>query len=182
MTLLRLQDKKNIVEKLACVAGESSSVVAAAYRGLTVAQMNVLRAEAHKQDVHVQVVRNNLAVRALDSTPFACLRDVFVGPVLLVFSKEDPGAGARLVRDFIRDKANQALQVKALSMDGRLQGADALDQIANLPTREQALRLTVLSLVGLLTSMTRVMSVPTIQFMRVCSQIVAQKRAKEVVS
>jgi large subunit ribosomal protein L10 len=136
---LRLEDKKEIVTAVNQVAAGAFSAVVADYRGLTVAQLTKLRVQARDKNVYVRVVRNTLARRAFDGTSFAVLSDSMVGPTIigLALSADDMGAAARLFKDFSKD--NQKLEVKALSIDGKLYGAKDIDLIAKLPNREQAL-------------------------------------------
>src|SRR5438477_317963 len=98
--VLKLDSKKAIVAEVAQVAGSAVSAVAAHYRGLTVAELTELRIKAHQQDVYAKVVRNTLARRAVAETEFACLDPVLTGPVILLFSRKDLGAAARLAQDF----------------------------------------------------------------------------------
>src|SRR5690349_5373831 len=116
--VLKLEDKKTIVNEVAGVAKQAVSLIAAEYSGLTVAQLTRLRKSARESSVYIRVVRNTLAKRALEETPFACMQEVLVGPLFLAFSKEDPGAAARLMRDFVKD--NDKLKVKALAIEGQL--------------------------------------------------------------
>jgi large subunit ribosomal protein L10 len=76
---LNLDDKKAIVAEVGVIASKSLSALAAHYRGLTVTQLNSLRANARKNSVYMRVVPNNLAHRALEDTEFACLQDELVG-------------------------------------------------------------------------------------------------------
>ena len=87
--------------------------------------------------MYVRVIRNTLARRAVAGTEFACLEETFTGPTLLALSLEDPGAAARVLKDFM--KGNDALEVKALAIGGERLGPDRLDAVASLPTRDQAL-------------------------------------------
>src|SRR5690606_4881524 len=100
---LRLDDKKALVAEVASVAATAQSVVAAEYRGLTVAQMTELRAKARNSGVYLRVVKNTLARRAITGTPFECVSGSLRGPLILAFSKDDPGAAARLVKTFAKD-------------------------------------------------------------------------------
>jgi large subunit ribosomal protein L10 len=59
------------------------------------------------------------------------------GPLVLAFSQEDPGAAARVVRDFAKE--HQLLQVRFVSVAGEMLPAGEIDRLASLPTREQAL-------------------------------------------
>ena len=134
---LNLEDKKALVAEVAEVAAGAQSVVAAEYRGLTVGQMTELRAKARAQGVYMRVVKNTLARKALAGTTFEPVGPKLKGPLVLAFSKDDPGAAARLVKDFA--KANEKLVATLVSLGGQVLPAAELDKVANLPTREQAL-------------------------------------------
>jgi len=134
---LRLDDKRAIVASVNAVASEALSAVVADYRGLTVSEMTSLRQQARETGVFVQVVRNTLAKRAVDGTEYECLNEALVGPTILAFSQEDPGAAARLFKNFAKE--HKALEVTALSIGGKLYGAEDIDVLASLPTREEAL-------------------------------------------
>ncbi len=134
---LNLEDKKALVAEVAEVAAKAQSVVAAEYRGLTVSQMTDLRAKARKSGVYMRVVKNTLARKALAGTPFEAVGPKLKGPLVLAFSKDDPGAAARVVKDFA--KANDKLVATLVSLGGQVLPGKALDTVASLPTREQAL-------------------------------------------
>jgi large subunit ribosomal protein L10 len=134
---LNLEDKKALVAEVSAVAATALSVVAAEYRGLTVSQMTDLRLKARTAGVYVRVVKNTLARKAMAGTSFECMSDVLKGPLVLAFSKDDPGAAARVVKAFAKD--NDKLVTTAVSIGGQLFKASALDKVASLPTREQAL-------------------------------------------
>jgi large subunit ribosomal protein L10 len=134
---LNLEDKKALVAEVSAVAATALSVVAAEYRGLTVSQMTDLRLKARSAGVYVRVVKNTLARKAMAGTSFECMSAVLKGPLVLAFSKDDPGAAARVVKAFAKD--NDKLVTTAVSLGGQLLAASALDKVASLPTREQAL-------------------------------------------
>ncbi|GIX31519.1 MAG: 50S ribosomal protein L10 [Porticoccaceae bacterium] len=134
---LNLEQKKAVVAAVHETASKALSLVVADARGVDVAALTELRKQARESQVHLQVVKNTLARRAFEGTAFECVRDALVGPSLFGFSMEDPGAAARLFRDFA--KRNEHFQVKLLSVGGQLLPAEQLDVLANLPTREQAL-------------------------------------------
>jgi large subunit ribosomal protein L10 len=134
---LNLEDKKALVAEVADVAAKAQSVVAAEYRGLTVSQMTDLRAKARKQGVYVRVVKNTLARKALAGTSFEAVGPKLKGPLVLAFSKDDPGAAARVVKDFA--KANDKLVATLISLGGQVLPPKDLETVASLPTREQAL-------------------------------------------
>ena len=134
---LDLEAKKAVVEQVNEVATNAVSVGVAEYRGLNVEQMTNLRNSAIDADVSLRVVKNTLAKRALAETECECITPVLSGPVILGFSQEDPGAVARVFRDFIKD--NEALVVKGLGVSGEFVDADQLKRIADLPTKDQAI-------------------------------------------
>jgi large subunit ribosomal protein L10 len=70
-------------------------------------------------------------------TPFECLKDAFVGPTLIAYSMEHPGAAARLFKEFA--KANAKFEVKAAAFEGELIPASQIDRLATLPTYEEAI-------------------------------------------
>ena len=134
---IRLEDKKAIVAEVNETAASALSLVIADARGVTVDGMTALRKEGRESSVTIRVVRNTLAKRALVGTDYECVNDSLAGPSLFGFSMEDPGAAARLFKDFSKDYEN--FEVKALAVSGQLLGAEQLDVLAKLPTRDQAL-------------------------------------------
>ena len=100
---LNLEDKRAIVVSVNAAAAEALSAVVADYRGLSVSEMTALRVKARETGVYLKVVRNTLAKRAVEGTEYECLSDSLVGPTILAFSQADPGAAARLIKDFAKD-------------------------------------------------------------------------------
>ena len=133
---LRLEDKKTLVKEVNAIAGDSVTAVAAEYRGLSVSDMTELRKSARSAGVYLRVVKNTLARRAVEGTEFECMRDTLKGPILLAFAKDDPGAAARVIRDFAKEHG--ALQAVSLAVGGQLLPAIDLKRLAELPTLDQA--------------------------------------------
>jgi len=134
---LGLEDKKAIVAEVRETATNALSVVIADARGVSVGSLNALRKQAREQRVMMRVVRNTLAKRAIEGTAFECIAPALSGPSLLAFSMEDPGAAARILKDFA--KQVEAFEIKALAASGRLMGPEQIDVLASLPTRDQAI-------------------------------------------
>lgn len=171
---LGLEAKKQVVAEVSEIANQALSAVVAEYRGLTVADMTDLRNKARESGVYVRVIRNTLAKRAVEGTDFACMQDVFTGPVLCAFSQSDPGAAARLLKSF--SKEHDAMQVKALAIGGKLLGADQIDAVASLPTYEEALAKLMSVMNGPIAKLTRTINdIPG----RVVRVIAAVKDAKQ---
>jgi len=134
---LNLEQKKVIVAEVAEVAGNAYSAVAAEYHGLSVDDMTVLRKDARNNGVYLRVIKNTLARRAVDGTEFSCMQDGMTGPLVLAFSQEDPGAAARVIKDFVKD--HDKMVVKMVSIGGKLLDASELDALAKMPTYDQAI-------------------------------------------
>ena len=172
---LNLEDKKALVAEVAAVAQKAQSVVAAEYRGLTVGQMTELRAKARKQGVYMRVVKNTLARKALAGTSFETVGPKLKGPLVLAFSKDDPGAAARVVKDFA--KANEKLVATLVSLGGQVLPGGDLDKVASLPTREQALSLLLGVLKAPVQKLVGTLAAPAAKLARTVAAVRDQKQA-----
>jgi len=172
---LNLEDKKALVAEVAEVAAHAHSVVAAEYRGLTVGQMTDLRAKARKSGVYLRVVKNTLARKALAGTSFESVGPRLKGPLVLAFSKDDPGAAARVVKDFA--KGNEKLVARLVSLGGQVLPGAELDKVASLPTREQALSMLLGVLKAPISKFVRTLAEPPAKLARTLAAIREQKQA-----
>jgi large subunit ribosomal protein L10 len=155
---LTLEEKKAVVAEVSEVAKGALSAVAAEYCGLTVEQLTDLRVKARGENVYLRVVKNTLARRALEDTDFECMSERLTGPLILAFSREDPGAAARVTKDFA--KQNDKFQISMLSVGGELLEPSDIDKLANLPTRDQAISMLM-----------AVMLAPTEKFVRTLNEV-----------
>jgi len=171
---LRLDGKKAIVAEVAEVAKQATSVIAAQYSGLTVAQLTELRKKAREAGVYMKVVRNTLARRAFEGTRFACMDSVLVGPLVLAFSKDEPGAAARVFKDYV--KKWEKLEVKALSIDGQLLPGSDLNRLASLPTRDEAIAQLMSVMLAPITKFVRTLAEPHAKLVRTVAAIRDQKQ------
>ena len=172
---LNLEGKKALVAEVAEVAARAQSVVAAEYRGLTVGQMTELRAKARRQGVYMRVVKNTLARKALAGTSFESVGPKLKGPLVLAFSKDDPGAAARVVKDFA--KANEKLVATLVSLGGQVLSAAELERVASLPTREQALSMLLGVLKAPMSKLVRTLAEPPAKLARTLAAVRDQKQA-----
>lgn len=155
---LNLEDKKAIVAEVSEVASGAISLVVADYRGLDVPAMTKLRIKARENGVYLRVIRNTLARRAFKGTDLECMDSVLVGPLLFGFAQNEPGAAARLFKDFAKE--NESFQVKALSVSGQFYDASHLDAVAALPTRKEALSKLAATLMAPATKLVRTIAEP----------------------
>jgi len=172
---LRLEDKKVMVAELNQIAKDSVAAIAADYRGLTVSELDQLRVEARKTGVVVRVSRNTLARRAVQDTNFSCIEPALKGPIVLLFSQEDPGACARLLKDYVKD--HSAMDVVALVVDGALLPSEQLGAVASLPTYDQAIGQLMSVMIAPITKAVQTTNETVAQAVRVIAAVGEDKKA-----
>ena len=172
---LTLEQKKHVVAEVNEVAANAQAVIAAEYLGLSVSDMTDLRVQARAQGVQIRVVKNSLAKRAIKGTEFECLSDSLSGPLLLVFSSEDPGAGALIVEEFT--KTNERLVTTAIAFAGEVRPAEDLKLLASMPTLDEARSQLLAVLAAPATQLVRTLAEPAGQFVRVVAAYRDQQQA-----
>lgn len=170
-----LEDKQAVVTEVQAVARIAHSVVAAEYRGLTVSQMTGLRAKARESGVYMRIVKNTLARRAVAGTPYECIAGSLRGPLILAFSQDDPGAAARVVKEFA--KGNVKLVPTLVALGGQVFTAAELDRVASLPTRPQALASLLGVLMAPVAKLVRTLVEPHAKLVRTVAAVQAAKAA-----
>ena len=165
---LSIEAKRALVDEVSQVAASAHSAVAAEYRGLSVSEMTELRVQARQSDVYLKVVKNTLAKRAIEGTEFECLQSSLQGPVILAFSREDPGAAARVIKGFAKD--HEKLVAVALALGGELYPAGDLDRVAALPTLDQARASLLGTLMAPMSQFVRTLAEPAAMLARTLSQ------------
>lgn len=172
---LNLDQKKAVVEEVAAIAAVALSAVAAEYHGLTVDDMTDLRAKARSEGVYLRVVKNTLAKRAVSGTDFECMQEGLTGPLVLAFSQEDPGAAARVIKEFAKD--HDKLVVKLVSIGGQLLAASELDRLAKLPTRDQAISMLMALMMAPVEKLTRTIYAVPSKLVRTIAAVKDQKES-----
>ena len=172
---LRLEDKKALVKEVNAVAGDAVTAVAAEYRGLSVGEMTELRKTARDSGVYLRVIKNTLARRAVEGTDFECMQETLKGPILLAFAKDDPGAAARVIKDFAKE--HDALQAVSLSAGGQLLPGSDLSKLADLPTLDQARAMLLGVMVAPMSQLVRTLAEPPAMLARTMSARGSQEAA-----
>jgi len=137
--------------------------------------MTELRAKARKSGVYMRVVKNTLARKALAGTSFESVGPKLKGPLVLAFSKDDPGAAARVVKDFA--KANDKLVATLVSLGGQVMPGAELEKVASLPTREQALAMLMGVLKAPMAKLVGTLAAPGSKLARMLAAVRDQKQA-----
>lgn len=154
---LNLEEKKAVVAEVSAEVAQAQTVVVAEYRGVTVENMTKLRVQARAQGVTLRVLKNTLARRAMQDTPFAGLSDQLVGPLAYGFSA-DPVAAAKVMHEF--SKTNDKFVIKAGAMPNFLMSPADVGNLASMPSREE-----------LLAKLLGTMQAPITQFVRTLNEV-----------
>jgi large subunit ribosomal protein L10 len=129
--------------------------------------MTELRKNARNAGVYMRVVKNTLARRAVEGTEFECMQETLKGPILLAFAKDDPGAAARVIKDFAKE--HDALKAVSLSAGGQLMPGSDLAKLADLPTLDQARAMLLGVLMAPMNTLARTLAEPPAMLARTLS-------------
>lgn len=173
--MLTRQEKEAIVAEVAVVARDAQSAIAAEYRGLSVEKMTKLRVDARNAGVYVRVVKNTLARRALMGTGYECMGDSLTGPLVLAFSRDEPAAAARIIRDFAKD--NDKLVVRAIALSGKLLAPGDLAALATMPTRDEAISKLMAVMKAPVEKLARTIKAPADKLVRTIAAVREQKQS-----
>ena len=130
---LNLQEKQAVVSEVSAQVAQAQTIVLAEYRGIEVGDITKLRANARNSGVYFRVVKNTLARRAVQGTPFEALAEKMVGPLVYGISA-DPVAAAKVVHDFAR--TNEKLVITAGAYNGKVLDKAGVSALATVPPKE----------------------------------------------
>jgi large subunit ribosomal protein L10 len=129
--------KSQVVDELTAQLVRSPNLYLTDFTGLTVKRMTELRRKLRAAGIEYAVVKNTLALRAMQSASVAGLDDVVMGPTGVVFAGEEPVVAAKVLATFQKD--NEALKLKAGIVEGRVLAPAEIKRLASLPSREELL-------------------------------------------
>ena len=155
---LNLEEKKAVVAEISAQVEGAQAIVIAEYRGLEVGNMTVLRKKARESGVYLRVLKNTLARRAVEGTPFAGLADQMVGPLAYGISS-DPVAVAKVMHEFAKG-SNDKFAVKAGAMANYVMSSKDVASLATMPSRDE-----------LLAKLLGTMQAPIAQFVRTLNEV-----------
>ncbi len=154
---LNRQEKAVVIDEVAAEVGRAKAIIVAEYRGLSVGKVTDLRRRAREAGIYLRVLKNTLARRAVQGTPFEGLSDHMVGPLIYGIGT-DPVAVAKVLSGFSKD--NEKLVVKGGAMANYAMDANAIKALASLPSRE-----------ALLARLLGTMQAPVAQFVRTLNEV-----------
>jgi large subunit ribosomal protein L10 len=126
--------KSELVTSLNGVFAKSAVVVVAHYKGLTVADMQKLRAQMKQAGATVKVTKNSLTKIALEGTDVASVQALMKGPTLIAYSG-DPVAAPKVAVDFA--KANDKLVILGGAMGKTALNPEGVRSLATLPSLDE---------------------------------------------
>jgi len=154
------RDKKNeLVADMSELLASSKTTVFAAYQGLSVKDIQVLRAKARESGVVIRVIKNRLVRVVLEGN--ATYKGVdtssLTGQLLYALSAEDEVAPAKILNDFA--KTNPALVIAGgFSSEGALLSADEVKALASLPSKSQLIAEVIAQLLSPIHDVTNALS------------------------
>lgn len=172
---LNIEQKKAVVAEVANVAKSALAAVAAEYCGLTVEEMTDLRVKARAGNVYLKVAKNTLVRRAVEGTEFECMQDELTGPLLFAFSMDDPGAAARLVKDYAKE--HNKLITRLVAVGGQIYDASELERLSNLPTYDQAIAILMGVMKAPIEKLVRTLAEPHAKLVRTIAAVRDAKKA-----
>jgi len=128
-----LEEKQKVVEEIKAKFQNSTGVVLADYRGLTVTEVTDLRVQLRNAGVEYRVLKNTMVRRAANELGIEGLDKFLEGPTAVAFSA-DPVAPAKILSEF--SKKNKKFTIKAGVLEGKVIDSERIKDLANLPSRE----------------------------------------------
>ncbi|HTJ54459.1 MAG TPA: 50S ribosomal protein L10 [Nitrosospira sp.] len=154
---LNLDEKKAVVAEVSTQVAKAQAIIIAEYRGLGVGNMTKLRAKARESGIYFRVLKNSLARRAINGTPFSGLSDHMIGPLAYGIGS-DPVAAAKVLHEF--SKGNDKFVIKAGAMPNLLMSSKEIGSLAALPSRDE-----------LLSKLLGTMQAPVANFVRTLNEV-----------
>lgn len=115
--------------------GQATNAFLISFKGITVPQVTELRKQVRETGSEYVVVKNTLALIAVKDSPLTQLKEQFSGETAVAFNKTDAVALAKVLTKFAKDVPT--VQFKGAMLAGQVVPASEIQNIANLPSREE---------------------------------------------
>jgi len=169
---LSLEQKQAVVSEVSAKLANAQAVMVAEYRGIGVENVTQLRARARKSGLYLRVLKNTLARRAVQGTPFAKLADQMTGPLMYGIA-QDPVAGAKVLADFAKE--NELFVIKGGAMQNAVMSAKDIKTLATMPSREELLAMLMGTMQAPVAKLVRTMNEVPGRFARTMAALRDQK-------
>ena len=165
---LSLEQKQAMVSEVAAKLKGAQVVLVAEYRGLDVERVTQLRSRARKSGLYLRVLKNTLARKAVQGTPFEKLSDKMVGPLMYGIA-QDPVAGAKVIAEFAKD--NELFVIKAGAMPNTVMSVQDIKALATLPSRDELLAMLLGTMQAPMAKLVRTMNEVPGKFVRALAAV-----------
>lgn len=166
-------EKGEVVEDLKSAFQESAGLILVDFRGINVPDITELRRKVRESGSDYRVVKNTLAIRAAEETPVADLKDFFKGPTAIAYTSEDAVNLAKVLKEFAKE--NAGMSFKAGMIDGKPISVEQVNDLAELPSREELLSKLVFLLNAPLTRFATALQSPLRNLASLLSQLETKK-------
>ena len=133
--MMNKEKKKMYIEEMKDFFSKSNSILVTHYQGLTVKQIDQLRAEMRKNGILFKITKNRITKLALEGSKFKKLENLFTGPTAVALS-EDAITSAKILTKFA--KSNSNLKIIGGLMEDKPLSQEEVANIATLPTLNEA--------------------------------------------
>jgi large subunit ribosomal protein L10 len=165
---LSLEQKQATVSEVAAKLAGAQAVIVAEYRGLNVDRVTQLRVRARKSGLYLRVLKNTLARRAVQGTPFEKLSEQMSGPLMYGIAA-DPVAGAKVLSEFAKE--NELFVIRGGAMPNAVMSAKEIKALALLPSRQELLAKLVGTLQAPIAKLVRTMNEVPARFVRTLAAV-----------
>ena len=172
MPLSRSQKEALVAEYQEGVARAPNAFVLG-YQGISVPQVTELRQKIRETGGSYLVVKNRLVLRAIEGEPLEPLKDTFEGPVAVAYSQDEPVALAKVLTEF--QKQAPVIEFRGGLLNGRQVDPEQIEEIANLPSREELIAKLIFLLQSPIARFVRGLAAIPQQFVSVLEQIRIEK-------
>jgi large subunit ribosomal protein L10 len=133
--MMNKEQKKNYISEITTQFENSEAVLVTHYQGLTMVQLDELRSKMREHGIIFKITKNRITKLALEKTKCKVLSNLFTGPTAVAFGK-DAIMSARILSKFSKDNVN--LKLLGGIMDGEVLDQAGVQNVANLPTLDEA--------------------------------------------
>jgi large subunit ribosomal protein L10 len=178
MALTRAR-KQELIAGYGAGPGAAPHAFLLSFKGVTVPQVTELRNRVRKAGGSYVVVKNTLALRAVEGGALAALAEHFQGPTAIAYTATDPVALAKALTDFVKEAPT--IEFKAAVVEGRPVAAAQVRDIANLPSREELIARLLFLLQSPVVRFVRLLAAVPRSLVTVLDQVRVQKEKGETV-
>jgi large subunit ribosomal protein L10 len=165
--------KRAMVAELTELLGSSQTTIVTDYRGLTVAEIGLVRRALREQGVTYRVVKNRLARIAAKEAGSAELSELFEGPSAIALGPLEEAALAKALLDAVRPY--RTVEIRGAMLRGQRIDAASVTRLASLPSREVLLAQLAGAIAAPLSSMAGLLTAPLRSLGGGLQQLVAQR-------